>query len=294
MGYVLVAACLDWSDQIILGGIDLGYKGTAEQKEILQKAMKELHGERGVSDAQVVHEIRKWVGHRTHSEWPDISTRVYNRYRLDGVKEFFKGELLYNFFSQGPDRFRMISGMYHGVAAMTEDQLFIDTMLRKFGASDRGYNYSHLESMAFSYQLYRRSWRIQDGKHFVRSLLRVEKLANVFRLTEIQSFNARGSDIDEVDNGWLFPYSTNFFALTNSPYCMKFYDFHDVYPEPAEGIAVNEMKGHLVAVSGKGEHPSFRIFARRSVSSAVKLDHCHVSDFKEDKSMHDVLEYIMG
>ena len=74
---------------------------------------------------------------------------------------------------------------------------------------------------------------------------------------------------------------------------MKFYDFHELYPTPVEDGAVDDMIGNMIAVAGKGPHPSFRIWARRAKTGAVELGHFEVSQFKDDESMTDILEYIM-
>ena len=272
----------------------MSYEGQPKQKALLQKAMEELHKERGVSDGEVIRALNRWKDSDPKGGWPDISQKTYSRYRLSGVKSYELGHLIYTFLSRGPDRFRIISSALSGKRAFTADQKFVDSILTKLAPGDGGYRYEQIESMRYSYEFYRRSWRIPDGKHFVRSLLRIDKEGGVYRLTEVQKFTARGADIDQVDEGWMFPYSTNFFAMANSSACMKFYDFHELYPTPVEDGAVDDMVGNMIAVAGKGPHPSFRIWARRAKTGAVNLGHFEVSKFKDDESMTDILEYIMG
>jgi len=257
-----------------------------------QKAMQELHDERGVRDAEVIHAIGIWMG-RNADKWPEMSSKTYRRYREAGIKNFEKGNLIYTFLSKGPPRFRVLSSGLSDRRASTEDQRFVDSLLTKFSASDGGYEYDQMESIRFSYALYRRSWRVQDGAHFVRSLLRIEKEGGVYHLMEVQDFEVRGRHRREVDKGFIFPYKTNFCGMTNSPHCMKFYDFHDIDPAPGNDVSVEDMFGNLIAVSGKGEDPSFRIWARRSRSEHVKLGHFRVDEFKDDDSMTDILNYIM-
>lgn len=269
------------------------YTGTPEQRKLLQAAMQELHTKRGATDGEVVTAIERWVDSDPKGGWPSISVRNYNRYRLSGIKNYALGSLIYNFLSRGPDRYRVISSALSGKRAFTEDQKFVDELLTRFPASDSGYGYERIQSMAYTYELYRRSWRVLDGKHFVRSLLRVEQEAGVYRLTEVQKFDAHGITIDETDAGWVLPYSTNFVAMTNSRNCMKFYVFHDLFPTPGEEKAITEMRGNLIAVAGKGPHPSFRILARRIKTGAVDMGHYHIDEFANDEGMRSILAYVM-
>lgn len=270
----------------------MSYTGAPWQQETIQKVMQELHDDRGVSDTQAVLEIENF-NKLNNGKWTNISYKTYGRYRKSGIRDYKKGELLYEFFSRGPQRFRLISLALSGRRAGTEDQGFVDGLMKRFSSSDGGYRYDQIECMRHSYELYRRSWRVFDGKHFVRSLLRIDKEGGLYRLTEIQKFAVRGTNVYQVDLGWVFPYSTNFFAMANSSACMKFYDFHDLYPTPAEDGAVDEMRGNLIAVAGKGPHPSFRLFARRAKGREVEFGHYNVDTFSGSDDMKDILDYIM-
>lgn len=271
----------------------MSYTGTPEQRALVQEAMQKLHKERDVPDSEAADSLKRWIATDTSSVWPEITVRTYNRYRLKGVKGGRRGELIYNFLSRGPDRFRMISTALSGGRAFNDQQKFVNSMMTNFVSGDGGYEYHQLESMTYTYEFFRRSWRVDDGKHFIRSLLRIEKDEGVFHLTEAQKFETAGTVIEEVDTGWIFPYSTNFIAQTNSTSSTKFYVFHDLFPAPAQDQAVMEMKGNLIAVSGKGPHPSFRFFARRLLAGAVDLGHYHVDEFEDDNDMNEILDYVM-
>ncbi|WP_190325660.1 hypothetical protein [Salipiger aestuarii] len=278
--------------QSSLDGGKMSYTGTEEERKILQEAMQELHDKRGVTDGEVVAALGRWIESDPKSNWPQISVRTYNRYRREGVKYYSNGNLLYTFLSRGPDRFRMISSALSGRRAFTDDQKFIDTLLTRFMPSGGSYEYSDINSMSYTYELYRRSWRVEDGNHFVRSLLRIEREGGLYRITEVQKINARGYEFNETDEGWIIPYKSNFVAITNSKNCMKFFVFHQFFPLPAKDQAVMEMRGNLIAVSGDGPHPSFRILARR-VTGSVDMGHYRVDKFYGDESMIDILNYIM-
>lgn len=276
-----------------LGVSILSYTGDPDQKALIQGVMRELHDKRRASDAEVIKAIERWAKFDPE-EWPSFTYKTYERYRKSGVLNFDKGALLYAFFSRGPDRFRLISSSLSGRRAATESQRFVDIFMDNFSSSDGGYRYNQIECMRYTYALYRRSWLLGGEGHFVRSIMRIDKEEGVYRVTEIQKFDFRGEPVDQVDWGWIFPYGTNFFAILNSPACMKFCDFHDLRPTPYENGSVNNMIGNMIAVSGKGPHPSFRVWARRVKLEAVIMGCFKVDDYVDDEELSVILDYIMN
>lgn len=268
------------------------YLNSDDQKEQLQKAMQELK-KRGHRDIEVVDAIDAWVPPREKQLRPTIHPKTYARYRADGITNRHKGELLFDFFCRGPIEYRVISVDGLGIGAFVDDKTFVESIRTRFASARKANTYDVISSLVGSFELYRRSWQIQDGKHFVKSLLKIEKLDGLYRLTEAQEFLIGEKEIDETDEGFIFPYATNFFAITNSPYCMKFYDFHEVFPEPSVDVSAREIRGNLLAISGKGEHPSYRFLAKRS-RGAVDMEHHHIDEFKDNKEMEQVFNYIFS
>ncbi|ATG43647.1 hypothetical protein [Phaeobacter piscinae] len=271
----------------------MSYLGTPEQRLMLQQAMQKLHSDRGVSDGEVVSAMEKWAKKLPNEIWPEIDVRTYNRYRNGGVKSFSSGAKIYEFLSRGPERFRVVPSTLPGSLAFTEDQRFIDAMLSRYSAADGGYGFEQLSSITNTYELFRPSWVINDGRHFVRSELKIEKIDGLYHLSESQEFKFSGTTFEENDHGWVIPYSTNFVGLTNSRNSMKLYIFSRFFPSPAENMNVSQMRGDLISSSGKGPHPSYRFFARIVTQGAVEKGHYHCDAFEGDEDLMDNLMNLM-
>jgi len=265
------------------------YDGSPEKRKQLQTAMQELHTKFGIKDGEVYNAIKKWL-----REEPEFSLKTYTRYRCEGgMKTYSYAYTIYDFLSRGDERYRMLSSHRGGARTSTDDERFLDAFLKRFGPLNRSFDQDVLEGFRFTYELFRRSWKIDDGKHFVRTLLKVEKENGVYKLSETVNFNLGGNNVTQTDSGIIFAYEPNFCALCNSSQGLKFFSFHDRYPHSHGQDAVDELKGNLVAVTGSREHPSFRIFARRIKSGHVEMNHYHVNDFRNDPSMKEVLKYIL-
>ena len=258
---------------------DHGELQRKQLQDAMKKAAKTDDGKSRYSDQTIVTAIQDFFDGRDIN--PIISLKTYNRYRHHGNISQKYGSQLFEFFSQGPEKFRFLDQNPTSGNATISDDYIVNGLLEKFSTPGKGFPYNHINSMAHTYELYRKSWVDQNSSEFfLRSHMEIIKQGSIYIFTEKQKFEASGEKIDEVDKGYIIPYSTNFYVLSNSSHCMKFYDFHYFSPEPGNDTVVNDLRGNMIAVAGKGPHPGFKIYARR-VDHEVKIGRFEVKNSRQ-------------
>lgn len=256
----------------------------------LRNAMKELKENR-VSAAYVVSAIDKWA--KDHRNGATISESTYNNYRNPAMfRNGPQAALIYDFLEQS-DLYQTSHINEHGIDISTKSGSLVQRALRFFSTNGNGFPYGCLKSLEGKYVMYRKSWLEQSDGYFIQSQLQISKRKGVYIFEESQKYSFRGRDVREDDWGFILPYSANFFALTNSEQCMKFYAIHDFYPEPNLKGEVQTFEGNMIALSGRGPHPSFKFYCVRKSSGIVDLGIFHSDDIKENVQLFDIMGKIM-
>lgn len=269
------------------------YTGDTLQRDALADAMVRLH-RRGISDAAVVDALAKWATRWPEGNYPAaMSAKTYQRYRTQGkVPSFAKASMLHDFFSTAEGPFQVLGARLFPASSQTPERQMAEVLAATNG-SDHGYGYDACAGFAHSYEMYRRSWRDGGTNHVVRSLLRVEKDNGVYTITEVQKYQFNGEPVDEIDRGVITPRSSGFIALMRSPQCLKFLSIHEFYPEPSSGLAVENFRGNMMAVSGKNSHPSIP-FACRRTTAAVDIAHLHRDEISSMEGGDGILKWIFS
>ncbi|WP_282078666.1 hypothetical protein [Epibacterium ulvae] len=278
----------------------MDYIGAVDQRQAIERAMLNLR-KSGIPDSTVVKDIEKWRSHEKRmSNYPKISQRTYSRYFSGGISSVESGRLLFDFFSSSDGPHKQISRYFPVTQELCKDHRFVEDLMDRFNYGESGLKYSQLASVCGDFEFYRRSWHESDLNHFTRSWLKIWMSEDgIFRIKEIQNFNVNGKDICQEDEGSIVPYNNNLYAVTNSTQCMKAYLFEYFFKQiPALKSdygcddLVDDIGGVLLAVSGYGERPDYKFFARRCVVGNISMGHFHIDDFTGDKKMQYIISRV--
>lgn len=262
------------------------YDHTPEAEIALRNAMADVHAN-GHSDRKVVSAINKWSKKET------ISESHYNNFRKERVElRGSKAALIYSFFEQS-DEIRTKHISRFGIDATSDIGGMAAKAMAFFRSDGYSFPYAGLDSFIGEYTLYRKSWLKGAENYYIQNLIKIKKVDGVFTFEEMQRHEFGRIEVFEEDLGFIFPYSTNFVALTNSTHSMKYFVIHDMFPEPRPRLPVQSFEGNMIAVAGGGPHPSSKFVCVRKEHGLVDLGIHEFPKEYENKEKFDFLKDIM-
>ncbi|MES0884529.1 hypothetical protein [Roseibium sp. SCP14] len=265
-------------------------------------ALRQLK-EKRISDRKVVESISRWKAYLAAStarhetgglSSVPLSESAYSSYRRGQRRpDFDRAKLIYEFLESGfdPD-IRIDTINRFGIDVSSAGGALAQKILGFIGTDDSHYRYKDIDSLCGTYSMYRRNWIRSSEDYILRSIFHIGKVGGVYQMSETQQYKFRNKTIDEHDQGYVFPYSTNFFALSNSSSCLKFYTFHEMYPPLRRGTLVEELMGTVTGMATTGPHPSFKFVCKRS-ADRPKTGVFNLNDMKSSSEFEDILTYLM-
>lgn len=250
------------------------WRGTAQQKAALQKALKQIWQSRR-PDTQLAIDVDRFAralpaGDPLHRKRSDarlvLSRTAIARYR-DGALENARYEslaLLYKFLLESPAY--AAPALKEAIDPLIASELAAAPFLAALGVPPTEETKRQLPHFAGVYTMYRRSWLHPKSTNLV-TVSQVDFVHRGGQLAckETQDFrdSVSGKAIAERDAGFAFLFHDNLIMLLREPEAqsMKFMVAHEIYP--ARGKLVQHLHGNMIAVAGKGPHHGYRFYCLR-------------------------------
>ena len=290
----------------------IGYYGSPLQNEKLVAAVKKVTTTPGLSLYSLKYDCEEWWADNhsgTNGKKWTVSQATLHNLSKGRIPKIDSARILYGFLSRGWTKATLITEDGLGGILETDDDRFADAILKRFGRYPQRpyenlFGLTSLPEQTPSYwEAYRPSWRTGGEGHVIRSLVKIEQRGNGFWFTEKQSFSFRGSDIYEVDNGFIFPFAMSIACISTSGdeetdfngVCMKMYSFTGRDPEPSLHSSTETMQGTVMAISNQGPHWSGPIYLiRKDLSGIGTLEHQKIAiyDKHSDPRVRDAMTYL--
>lgn len=253
------------------------YDGKSDKRRELRAALEQLHAA-NISDQRITDVVNQYLRDNQIHGFPRDTARNLSRPTVQRVRTATDQQLagfsantlgkLYNCLCHCEE---LPTGLYdRSIRVQSAHELapLLQSMESHFGARDGPLDNRKLKSLEGTFHLYRKAWTTPASPSYIRCVLRFDWVGDALFYTEEQTFfdPIANLPVNEKDQGIAFPFGMNVVLLGRGQKkdLLKFFSIHDFDTFPDGHLQVHAFTGNFIAVYGKGPHPGFRGYARRT------------------------------
>lgn len=273
------------------------YDGKSDKRRELRAALEQLHAA-NISDQRITDVVNRYLRDNQIHGFPRDTARNLSRPTVQRVRTATDQQLagfsantlgkLYNCLCHCEE---LPTGLYdRSIRVQSAHELapLLQSMENHFGARDGPLDNRKLKSLEGTFHLYRKAWTTPASPSYIRCVLRFDWVGDALFYTEEQTFfdPIANLPVDEKDQGIAFPFGMNVVLLGRGQKkdLLKFFSIHDFDTFPDGHLQVHAFTGNFIAVYGKGPHPGFRGYARRT-----SAEEASTAFYLEDQLEPDIL-----
>lgn len=205
--------------------------------------------------------------------------------------DYVRARAVFNFIETS-DRYQTEHVNKLGLNAGNDETARLIYSMGSFLSHERTIPYRSLyELQGERFAMFRQAWFRPNTDLYIRSIVQFKRRNDVLVYTEHQEYEdaEKGLSIAEDDEGFVFAYgaSVMVFSKEVNGACVKFLTADYFKPDFGNPRGVQEIRGHLIAVSGRHNAPPFRFIMKR-----IKNRDYESAIIKEDILDNDDLKYL--